>query len=79
MTKHQSKVDQDWFNSRYAGEDVDDGCQNELSLYRQADSDRLTLLLSNTDFVGISHDNTYLLDKHDAQKLIHFLQQWLDE
>lgn len=78
MTKHQIRFDQDWFNSRYAGEDADDGCPNELSLYRQADSDQLTLLLSNIDFAGSSHDNTYLLDKHDAQALVRFLTQWLD-
>lgn len=78
MTKHQIRFDQDWFNSRYAGEDADDGCPNELSLYRQADSNQLTLLLSNIDFAGSSHDNTYLLDKHDAQALVRFLTQWLD-
>lgn len=79
MTNHQITSDQDWFDSRYASEDADDGCPNELSLYRQAANDRLILLLSNIDFAGISHDNTYLLDKHDAQELVRFLKQWLDE
>lgn len=78
MTKHQIISDQDWFDSRYAGEDADDGCPNELSIYKQ-NRQELTLLLSNIDFAGDSHDNTYLLNRDDARALNQFLQKWLAE
>lgn len=79
MTKHRIKADQEWFDSRYAGEDADDGCPNELSLYRQPASNQLTLLLTNVDFDGVSHDSTYLLNREDAQALVRFLNNWLAE
>lgn len=77
MTKHHVTVDHDWFNDHYSGEDADDGCANELSLYKQAADDRLQLLLSNIDFAGQSHDNTFSLNRQDARQLADFLEQWL--
>lgn len=77
MTKHQVKTDCDWFNDYYSGEDADDGCANELSLYKQANENRLQLLLTNIDFTGRSHDNTFSLNRQDARQLANFLEQWL--
>lgn len=79
MSKHQVKIEDGWLNIRYDGEDADDGCKNELSLYRQPDHKRLQLLLSNVDFDGQSHDNTFSFDRRDAQQIVTFLEKWLEE
>lgn len=79
MTKHQVKIDHNWFNDRYSGEEADDGCANELSIYQQPNPDRLQLLLSNLDFAGRAHDNTFSLTRQDARQLADFLERWLQE
>lgn len=79
MVKHQVRANHDWFNDRYSGEDADDGCANELSIYRQPDAGRLQLLLSNIDFTGRAHDNTFSFNRQDARQLADFLEQWLQE
>lgn len=77
MGRHQIKNSRDWLNIRYDGEDADDGCANEMSLYRQEGADRLQVLLSNIDFAGQNHDNTFSLTRSDARKLADFLEAWL--
>lgn len=77
MSKHQTSVDQEWFHSHYAGEDRDDGCGNELSLYNDPVADQLDLLLTNVDFDDVGHSNTYALNHDDVIKLHDFLQNWL--
>lgn len=79
MSKHQVISENGWLNIRYDGEDADDGCANEFSLYRQPGRKRLQLLLSNIDFDGQSHDNTFSFDRHDAQQIATFLEKWLEE
>ncbi|HJA21774.1 hypothetical protein [Limosilactobacillus panis] len=79
MTKHQRRVHTHWLNIRYAGEDEDDGCANELSFYAQPTTNRLQLLLTNVDFQKQGHDNTFSLDRDDAQALAKFLTSWLKE
>ncbi|MGM9891254.1 hypothetical protein [Limosilactobacillus sp.] len=78
MTGHQRQADQTWLNIHYAGEEADDGCANELSIYKQPDQ-RLQLLLTNVDFAGHGHDNTFSLDKDDARQLAKFLTDWLGQ
>ena len=79
MNQHQTTSSPAWFHSRYRGEDRDDGCANELSVYRDPAESRLDVLLKNVDFAGIGHDNTYSLTREDAAKLCNFLQEWLDK
>lgn len=78
MNQHQTTVIPSWFHSRYRGEDRDDGCANELSVYRDPVEPRLDVLLTNVDFAGVGHENTYSLTREDAAQLRDFLQEWLD-
>ncbi len=79
MNQHQTTSSPDWFHSRYRGEDRDDGCTNELSVYRDPAAPRLDILLTNVDFAGIGHDNTYSLTREDAAQLRDFLGEWLQQ
>lgn len=79
MNQHQTTAVPSWFHSRYRGEDRDDGCANELSVYRDPVEPRLDVLLTNVDFVGVGHENTYSLTREDAAQLRDFLQEWLDK
>lgn len=79
MNQHQTTSSPAWFHSYYRGEDRDDGCANELSVYRDPVNPRLDVLLTNVDFDGVSHENTYSLTREDAVKLRDFLQEWLDK
>jgi hypothetical protein len=76
---HKVTIDGTWFNDRYRGEDRDDGCANELSLYHDPTADQLDILLTNVDFNQVSHDNTFALNREDAQRLRDYLQDWLDK
>lgn len=78
MNQHQTTAVPSWFHSRYRGEDRDDGCANELSVYRDPVAPRLDVLLTNVDFAGVGHENTYSLTREDAAQLRDFLQEWLD-
>lgn len=78
MSKHLINGDQDWFHCRYHGEDRDDGCANELSLYADPIDDQLDLLVSNPGFHNESHDDTFALQRADVEKLNAFLQAWLN-
>nr|WP_220477123.1 hypothetical protein [Limosilactobacillus rudii] len=62
---------------KYDGEDRDDECVNELSIYQNANDTELQMLVSNIDFDNISHDNTFALTKDDAKMLVAYLQDWL--
>lgn len=77
MNQHQTTSSPSWFHSHYRGEDRDDGCANELSVYRDPVEPRLDLLVTNVDFAGVGHDNTYSLTREDATKLRNFLNDWL--
>lgn len=77
MANHQITVEPDWFNDRYHNEEADDGSANELSFYPQPDKKHLELLLTNTDFDGHNHDNTFILNQRDVRRLNSFLQDWL--
>lgn len=70
---HHVDHDQAWLHLSYSGEDVDDGCRNELSFYRQPDGS-YEMVLTNVDFAQISHDNTWHLTKQDAQAIVKYLQ-----
>lgn len=71
-------MDDQWFHSIYAGEDRDDGCQNELSIKpSHEDPNRLEVLLTNVDFNQHSHDTTFSLTKEDAKLLEKFLEEWI--
>lgn len=76
MKEHEITSQPAWLHIKYGGEDRDDGCVNELSLYRQNDAPELQLLVSNVDFNNVSHDNTFALTKKDARILAHYLQEW---
>ena len=78
MNQHQITAVPSWFHSRYRGEDRDDCCANELSVYRDPVEPRLDVLLTNVDFAGVGHENTYSLIREDAAQLRDFLQEWLD-
>lgn len=78
MHKHHTSSEPAWFHSYYAGEDRDDGCPNELSLYADPEEPQLDLLLTNVDFKGVGHDNTFALNRDDVVKLQSFLQGWLE-
>lgn len=78
MSKHQTTAANGWFHSSYAGEDRDDGCKNELSIYTNPVDRQLDVLLTNVDFDEVDHDNTFALNRDDAVKLRDFLQDWLD-
>lgn len=78
MNQHQTSNHDQWFHSRYDGEDQDDGCQNELSIKpSQEEADRLELLLTNVGFDGHTFDNTFSLTREDAALLKDFLTDWL--
>lgn len=80
MNNHQTSNRDQWFHSRYNGEDQDDGCQNELSIKPGLeDPTRLELLLTNVGFDGQAFDNTFSLTREDAKLLQGFLGQWLGE
>lgn len=79
MNRHQTSNQDQWFHSRYDGEDRDDGCQNELSIKpSQEDASRLEVLLTNVGFNGETYDNTFSLTREDAEQLRDFLNQWLN-
>jgi hypothetical protein len=42
-------------------------------------ADQLDILLTNVDFNQVSHDNTFALNREDAQRLRDYLQDWLDK
>lgn len=75
--KHLTKNDKDWYDSRYSGEERDDGAANEMSIVPDPDGKRLDLLLSNVGFDGRQYDNTFSLNRDDTIQLIQFLQNWL--
>lgn len=77
--KHLTKNDDSWFDSRYSGEDRDDGAANELSIVPDPNERRLDVLLSNVGFDGRQYDNTFSLTRDDTRQLIQFLQQWLND
>lgn len=80
MNRHQTSNQDQWFHSRYDGEDRDDGCQNELSIKpSQEDTGRLEVLLTNVGFNGETYDNTFSLTREDAEQLRDFLNQWLNQ
>ena len=80
MNRHQTSNQDQWFHSRYDGEDRDDGCQNELSIKpSQEDTNRLEVLLTNAGFNGETYDNTFSLTREDAEQLRDFLNQWLNQ
>ncbi|WP_300923807.1 hypothetical protein [uncultured Limosilactobacillus sp.] len=80
MNRHQTSNQDQWFHSRYDGEDRDDGCQNELSIKpNQEDTSRLEVLLTNVGFNGETYDNTFSLTREDAEQLRDFLNQWLNQ
>ena len=76
---HKVTIDGSWFNDRYQGEERDDGCANELSLYHDPAADQVDILLTNVDFDQVSHDNTFALNRADAQQLCDYLQNWLKQ
>lgn len=45
----------------------------------KADQEWFDSRYAGVDFAGISHDGTYLMNREDAQALIHFLNNWLIE
>ena len=79
MTNHKPTAIPGWFHSYYQGEDRDDGCANELSLHVNPTSPRLEMLLTNVDFTGEGHTNTFSLGRTDVVLLRDFLQDWLKQ
>lgn len=63
----------------YQGEELDDGCANELSLQPANDEYRLNLLLSNHGFNNEPHDATFSLDQADVKALQKYLSAWLND
>ena len=61
MEKHEIDRQANWLHIKYDGEDRDDECVNELSIYQNKDDSELQMLVSNVDFNNISHDNTFAL------------------
>ena len=78
MEKHEIDRQAKWLHIKYDGEDRDDECVNELSIYQNADESELQMLVSNIDFDNISHDNTFTLTKEDARVLIEYLKDWIN-
>ena len=78
MEKHEIDRQAKWLHIKYDGEDRDDECVNELSIYQNADESELQMLVSNIDCDNISHDNTFALTKEDARVLIDYLQKWIN-
>lgn len=78
MTKHKINIQDSWLHIKYDGEDRDDGCTNELSIYRIPDDPELQIVLSNVDLTNRSYDNTFALTKDDARALVSYLQKWLN-
>ncbi|AGR64332.1 hypothetical protein [Limosilactobacillus reuteri] len=78
MEKHEIDYQAKWLHIKYDGEDRDDECVNELSIYQNADEPELQMLVSNIDFDNVSHDNTFALTKEDAKVLIDYLQKWIN-
>lgn len=78
MEKHKIDQQANWLHIKYDGEERDDRCINELSIYQNTNEPELQLLVSNIDFDNISHDNTFSLTKEDAQALIDYLQKWIN-
>ncbi|MBB1099339.1 hypothetical protein H5R88_04315 [Limosilactobacillus sp. WF-MT5-A] len=78
MEKHEIDRQAKWLHIKYDGEDRDDECVNELSIYQNADDPELQVMVSNIDFDNISHDNTFALTKEDAQVLLEYLKDWLN-
>lgn len=79
MAEHKLTVQDSWLHIKYAGEDRDDGCANELSIYKIPADPELQLVLSNVDLDNRSHDNTFALSKDDARAMVEYLQKWLNE
>ena len=78
VEKHEIDHQAKWLHIKYDGEDRDDECVNELSIYQNADEPELQMLVSNIDFDNISHDNTFALTKEDARVLIEYLKDWIN-
>ena len=78
MEKHEIDRQTKWLHIKYDGEDRDDECVNELSIYQSADEPELQMLVSNIDFDNISHDNTFALTKEYAKVLIEYLKDWIN-
>lgn len=78
MEKHKIDCQAKWLHIKYDGEERDDECVNELSIYQNADESELQMLVSNIDFDNTSHDNTFALTKEDARVLIDYLQKWIE-
>lgn len=78
MEKHEIDRQAKWLHIKYDGEDRDDECVNELSIYQNTDESELQMLVSNIDFDNIGHDNTFALTKEDAKVLIDYLQKWIN-
>ena len=78
MEKHEIDRQAKWLHIKYDGEDRDDECVNELSIYQNADESELQMLVSNIDFDNISHDNTFTLTKEDEKILIEYLKDWIN-
>lgn len=77
LSKHHLTIDDDYFDSRYAGEDRDDDNANELSIQPDgSDPSRLSLLLTNWDQQGHEFDNTFSLTKKEAALLGELLTKW---
>lgn len=77
LSKHKLIIDDDFFDSRYDGEDRDDENANELSIQKDgSDPARLSLLLSNWDQQGHEFDNTFSLTKKEARLLADLLTKW---
>ncbi|MRN07350.1 hypothetical protein EAI26_08120 [Lactobacillus sp. 0.1XD8-4] len=79
MEQHEIDRQTNWLHIKYDGEDHDDECVNELSIYQNNEDDELQMLVSNVDFDNISHDNTFALTKDDAKMLVNYLQDWLNK
>ncbi len=79
VEQHEIDRQTNWLHIKYDGEDHDDECVNELSIYQNNEDDELQMLVSNVDFDNISHDNTFALTKDDAKMLVNYLQDWLNK
>lgn len=76
---HQINTDGQWLHLFYQGEELDDGCANELSLQPANDEYRLNLLLGNHGFNNEPHDATFSLDQADVKALQKYLSAWLND
>ena len=77
MNQHQTTAVPSWFHSRYRGENRDDGCANELSVYRDPVEPRLDVLLTNVDFAGVGHENTYSLTRERPSSATSCRNGWI--